>query len=331
MDGIKAVDWFGSISIIGVMGMLMVGLNFGGASFPWSSPKVICLLVFGALMSIVFIISEKKLATYPLMPLKLFKSKSNVAVLIVGFTHDFALFATEFYLPLFFQSVKSASPLTSGSLILPATLTEACVGIVTGVIVHQTGQYVRLIYIGVVILTLGNGLYINLNTSSSIGQIIAYEIVAAIGTGLLFQPPLIAIQAQVHPKDTATATATLGFIRNLATSLSIVIGGVVFQNGMDSKVATLLDSGLSSNLTDLLTGPAAATNVMLIQEIGDPKQQMIVKDAFSDSLNNVWILCTAMVGCSIVASWFIEGRKLSKVHVETRTGLEKEKVDGVEN
>lgn len=173
------------------------------------------------------------------------------------------------------------------------------------------------------ILTLGNGLYINLNTSSSIGQIIAFEIVAAIGTGLLFQPPLIALQAQVSPKDTATATATLGFVRNLATSLSIIIGGLVFQNGIDSKATILKDSGLSSNLTSLLTGPAAASNVMLISSIPEP-ERMVVKQAFSESLNNIWVLCTAMAGCAIVASWFITGKKLSRVHTEARTGLEKD-------
>lgn len=220
--------------------------------------------------------------------------------------------------------------MTSGSLILPATLTGACVGMMTGIIVHQTGQYVKIIYVGVLFLTLGNGLYVNLSPSTSTAQIVGFEIVAAIGAGLLFQPPLIALQAQVNPKNTATATATLGFVRNLATSLAIVIGGVVFQNGMDSKVSILKDSGLSSNLTSLLTGPAAASNVMLISSIADSKQQTIVKEAFSDSLNNIWIICTAMAGCAIVASYFITGRELSKIHTEIRTGLEKQPVT-VEN
>lgn len=88
-DGIRAVDWFGSLSMVSFMGMLMVGLNFGGATLPWNSPTVICLIVFGALMSIVFVVSEKKLANHPIMPLQLFGNMSNVAVLVIGATHDF--------------------------------------------------------------------------------------------------------------------------------------------------------------------------------------------------------------------------------------------------
>lgn len=88
-DGMKAIDWFGSISVIGLTVMLLLGLNFGGATFPWDSPKVICLIVFGCLMSVLFIFSERKLAKYPLMPLGLLKDRSNVMALITNMVHGF--------------------------------------------------------------------------------------------------------------------------------------------------------------------------------------------------------------------------------------------------
>ena len=88
-DGLKAVDWFGSVSILGLTVMLLLGLNFGGAILPWSSPTVICLVIFGSVMSVIFIISEKRLARYPLMPLSLFTKPSAAASLAVGFVHGF--------------------------------------------------------------------------------------------------------------------------------------------------------------------------------------------------------------------------------------------------
>jgi MFS family permease len=89
LDGIKAIDWWGSFSILGLTLMLLLGLDFGGVIFPWNSPKVICLIVFGCLMSILFIFSEKRLARYPLMPLSLFRNPSNVASLVLCFVHGF--------------------------------------------------------------------------------------------------------------------------------------------------------------------------------------------------------------------------------------------------
>lgn len=87
LEGLKAIDWLGSLSIIGMVLMLLLGLEFGGATVPWNSPKVICLIVFGALMSIAFIYSEKRLAQYPLMPLKLFTNRSNAACLFLTLWH----------------------------------------------------------------------------------------------------------------------------------------------------------------------------------------------------------------------------------------------------
>ena len=69
--------------------MLLLGLNFGGTTFPWDSPKVICLIVFGCLMSILFVYSEGRLAKYPLMPLHIVKELSNVMSLLVAFAHGF--------------------------------------------------------------------------------------------------------------------------------------------------------------------------------------------------------------------------------------------------
>lgn len=89
VDGMKAVDWFGSLSILGFMVMLLLGLDFGGTVFPWSSPTVICLIVFGCLMTFFFVFSEKKLAKYPIMPLDLFMRMETIACLGVGFVQEF--------------------------------------------------------------------------------------------------------------------------------------------------------------------------------------------------------------------------------------------------
>jgi len=88
-DGLRAIDWYGSFSILGLTVMLLLGLNFGGTTFPWDSTKVICLIVFGCLMSVVFIFSERHLAKYPLMPLGILRDRSNVLSLLVGFMHGF--------------------------------------------------------------------------------------------------------------------------------------------------------------------------------------------------------------------------------------------------
>ncbi|TVY23777.1 MFS-type transporter [Lachnellula hyalina] len=329
LDGFKAIDWAGSLSIIALVLMLLLGLEFGGATFPWDSPQVICLIVFGSLMSIFFIYSEKRLALYPLMPLKLFTDWSNAASLLLKFWHGMVYIGAEYYLPLYFQSVKGSSPLGSGLLVMPITVTEAVAGVFVGVIIHRTGRYLEIIYVGVLLMTLGNGLYILFSPKSGIIEIIFIQIVAGIGAGLLFQAPLIALQALVSQEDTATATATSMFVNNLATALSVVIGGVLFQNSMDIRITSLAlpPTNLPSNITDLLSAGGAAANVKLVSSIQDQTQRTAVREAYAWSLRNVWILYTGISAMAVVTSVFIKKHHLTKDHTETKTGLKSSSQD----
>jgi nitrate/nitrite transporter NarK len=208
------------LSILAVTLMLLLGLDFGGESFPWNSPTVICLLVFGTLAIFFFFISEKKFAQYPLMPLELFHDRSNLATLLVTACHGVVFIGGEYYIPLYLQSTHSFSPSKSGLLILPLMLTEALMGVFCGVITHRYSAYRELMWVGTVMMTIGVGLWILLDADSSIPEIIGLQLLAGTGSGLLFQPVLIAIQAFVKQQDVATACATLNFVRNMAVRLS---------------------------------------------------------------------------------------------------------------
>jgi nitrate/nitrite transporter NarK len=200
--------------------MLLLGLDFGGETFPWNSPKVICLLVFGTVAILLFWISEKKFAQYPLMPLELFHDRSNMATLIVTACHGVVFIGGEYYLPLYLQSTHSFSPSRSGLLILPFMIMEAMMGVFCGIITHRYSAYRELIWVGTVTMTIGTSLWILLDANTSVAKIIGFEVLAGIGSGLLFQPVLIAIQAFVAQKDVATACATLNFTRNMAVRYS---------------------------------------------------------------------------------------------------------------
>jgi len=169
--------------------------------------------------------------------------------------------------------------------------------------------------------TLGMGLYIYIDASTPLATILGLEVVEGLGAGMLFEPPLIAMQALVKQDDVATATATLGFIRNLATSMSIVIDGVVIQNSMASRSSALAAAGLSPKLLADFTGGDASANVEMIKDIVDVAQRNAVKEAFAFSLQRTWILMTAVSAFGLVASFFIVKSHLSKEHTETKTGI----------
>lgn len=239
--------------------------------------------------------------------------------------------AGEYYMPLYLQSVHGSSAMGSGILVLPLVIMEAVSGVLTGVIIQRTGRYLDLIWIGLAFMTVGNGLYIKLSVDSHIGEIIGYQILSGLGIGFLFQTPIIAIQATVSQEDTATVTATLGFVRNMANAFSVIIGGVVFQNSMAKRQDSLLASGMSPSMAAHMSGGSASANIESIGAITDIAQLLAVREAFAWSLKNMWILYTSMSALGILFSAFILRLKLNKEHVETKTGLKVEATPAVEN
>ncbi|BAE61735.1 unnamed protein product [Aspergillus oryzae RIB40] len=309
-DGLKAIDWLGSLSIIGFTLMVLLGLNFGGETFAWNSPQVICLIVFGSLFSIIFFCGEKYVAKYPLMPLKMLKHRSNIAVSLVTLFHG--------------ASAKQASPMRSGLMVLPLVLAEGVFSGISGWLIHRTGKYAEQIWIGTVLLTLGTGLFIRLSPTSPLVELIIFQVIGGAGSAILFAPPLIALQAMVAQDDTASATAMLGFIRTIAMSVSIVVGGVVFQNSMAGERSRLEAAGLMDEIVEELTGASAAASTEVIKTLNDPSKIRTVAGAFSSSLQNMWIMYTCMAGVAVLASAFIVNQPLSEEHTETRTGLKEE-------
>jgi len=210
-------------------------------------------------------------------------------------------------------------------MLLPITVATALGGIATGIVIYQTGRYMEMIWIGMALFTIGNGLLAYLRENSSVASIIGFQIIAGLGAGLLFEPPLIALQAMTTQEDIATAIGTIGFIRSLSTSLAAIIGGIIFQNGMDIQAAKVRDIGLPSEVVQDLSGAVAGEKVGdIYSKISDPVKVFLVKEIFVWSLRNIWITCTGMSFCGLLCSFFIKRKFLSNKHVESKTGLRKD-------
>ena len=122
LDGLKAIDWIGSLLVVGATLMFLFGLQYGGETYPWDSATVVCLIVFGVLTFVIFILYEWKVPKYPVMPLGLFKSRTNIATLFAVFIHGVVFISGSYYLPLYFQAVLGATPILSGVYLLPTAL-----------------------------------------------------------------------------------------------------------------------------------------------------------------------------------------------------------------
>ncbi|KAH7247054.1 hypothetical protein NW759_007824 [Fusarium solani] len=319
--GLKAIDWPGSFLIIGGTLMLLLGLYLGGVYEPWNSAPVVCLILFGIITAGLFILNEWKLAEYPVIPVHLFKTWSSAAAYAVTFFHAFVFMGVAYYLPLYFQAVLLASPLRSGLYLLPFILSITVTAAATGAYIQLSGKYLPAVHIGLVIMTLGIGLMIGLDLDLNWSKLIPFQIVSGIGVGMNFEGPLLAVQTVVPHKDVAAATTAMSFVRTIATAISVVIGGVLFQNEMKGKKQALVD-GLGPQLARFFDGATASASVEIVKTL-TPEQQLIVRRAFFYSLDKMWIMYTAFSGVGLLLGFFIRAQHLSKEHEAVELGIRK--------
>lgn len=318
-QGLMAVDWLGSLTIVGGTLMFLLGLEMAGNIFPWNSPQVICLLIFGVFVASLCVFVEMYVAKSPIIPVRLFNNVSNISVLGLCACHGFVFISVSYYMPLYFQGVLGASALMSGVYVLPFTFVLGACSAAAGFLIKKTGKYKPPIIGGFALMTLGYGLFIDLDPYANWPKIILFQIVLALGVGPNFQSPLIALQSTVQPRDIASATGTYMFVRQLSTSISIVVGGVIFDNAINKQYDALI-SELGPTTASLLTGQNAAASVSQVAALSEP-QRSIAQNAYWQALRTMFIFYVAFAGLGFVISFFVGGKTLSKEHTEHKTGL----------
>lgn len=322
MQGIRAIDWVGGLTIVGGVITFLYGFESAGVTHPWNSAFVLCLIIFGALLMVLFFLTEWKIAKYPIMPLRLFADPSNMAAYGICFLFGFVFISQSYYLPLYFQTVMGLSPILSGCTLFALVIPLSITSMISGIVMKKTGRYQEVIWVSAVFFCIGAGLLIDLPAHTSWPRVIIYQIIAGIGTGPLFQGPLIALQSHLKGYDAAVGTATYGFIRNISTSMSVVLGGVVFQNEL-AKRESYLESVLGPQLAAQFAGSSFGSTTDQLRRL-PPAQKQALNNAYASSLRIMWIFYVAFAALLIVVSVFITKVELSKEHEKTKTGIEEQ-------
>jgi hypothetical protein len=319
--GLRAIDWIGIILLVGATVMFLLGLNLGGTTFPWHSATVICLVIFGLVMFVLFVLWEWKVTSAPLTPPQIFARLSNIAAFGICFIHGFVYISDAYFLPEYFQMALGAPPLLSGVYLFPSAITLSFAAASTGIFMKKTGKFIPAIWFGTIFLILGHGLYTDLPPFDSWARIVIFQLICAFGIGSLFQSPLIAIHSNIANEDVAAATAFYGFLRQIATAISVVVGGVILQNELRIKIAPY-ESQLPPRLfSQLSSGDITAARASILALPAPEKDE--VKMLYTKSMQIVWAFYTAVAGTSVIPAALVQARFLSREHASFKTGLQR--------
>lgn len=258
---IRRIDFAGALTAAGATVCLLLGLTWGGSTYPWDDPHTIIILSSAGALFVAFIIVEI-FAKEPILPLKLFRNQIFASGALLALLVGAALFASAIYLPTFVQGVMQEPATNSGLVTTPLVLTMAIGGTLVGLLIARIGRYQVLSIIGAVIMVGGMYLLSQMGVNTTNFQVTLYMIVLGLGMGML-QPVLtLAVQNAIPRNQLGVGTSAVTYLRSLGSTLGTAVLGTVINNTMSSQIANNLPAGAAA-LPPKLLGLATNEGVLV--------------------------------------------------------------------
>jgi EmrB/QacA subfamily drug resistance transporter len=215
-------DLAGALSATIGLSLLVFGI-VRTDSTGWGNASTLAAIIAGVVILAGFLINEGRFAKVPLMPLRLFASRSltaaNVIILFVGGT----TFAMWFFFSLYLQQVRGYSPLHAGVIFLPMTLAIVACSVLVSRIVIRVGAK-RLLIFGMALLTTGLALFATIGSHSSyFGGMLLPSLVTSLAIPFAFIPSTITATSGVAPQEAGIASGIINASRLFGGALGLAI------------------------------------------------------------------------------------------------------------
>ncbi|MCG5469778.1 MFS transporter [Micromonospora sp. LAH09] len=320
-----SIDWLGAGLLVAGVSSLLLALSWGGNEYAWGSSVIIGLFVVGAVLGVLFVLQEARVAE-PILPLRLFRSATfalaNSALLVIGLV----MFGSIIFIPLYLQIVKGASPTRSGLLMLPMMAGIIITSILTGRAMTRIGRYKWFPVAGSVTLLVGMFLFTRLEVTTSLWVAFGFMVVIGVGLGLCMQSLILAVQNAVSVRDLGAGTSSATFFRSLGGSFGVAILGTVLSSRLASGLADRLPGAIAQLPPQEQAAVAASggTNI----SINDPATilalpgpvRAAIQGAFVDALDMVFLTAGLIAIVAVVVTLTLPNTQLRGAGPQGATG-----------
>nr|B3FWS2.1 RecName: Full=Efflux pump hmp6; AltName: Full=Hypothemycin biosynthesis cluster protein hpm6 [Hypomyces subiculosus]ACD39756.1 major facilitator superfamily transporter [Hypomyces subiculosus]ACD39765.1 major facilitator superfamily transporter [Hypomyces subiculosus] len=232
---IAKFDPFGTFFFLCSMICLLLALQMGGSTYPFTDARIIVLLVLFGLLLVAFIVVQffDKNAT---IPPRVMKNRSVAFGMIYMFCVGAQFLVLVTFMPIWFQGVRAMSATDSGIRSLPILLSNTFCVVLAGALVSMTGYYIPFMWASVVLTSIGAGLLTTLTVDASTGKWVGYQIIAGIGGGLGYQQGISVAQTVLKGSDMTIGTAVMVFVQ--------LLGGTILVSAANNILVTRLVENL---------------------------------------------------------------------------------------
>ncbi len=189
----------------------------------WGSVQTLGVLAVGLALIALFLLIEGRLASQPLMPLRIFRSRPVSSANAIVFLLGSAMFGMWYFVSLYLQQVLGYSPLRAGLAFLPMTLTIIGGSVVASRLVGRFGVK-PLLVAGMLSLTAGLLLFSRVTADGSyIAHVLPAGLLTAAGLGASFVPVTITAMSGVAPAEAGLASGLVNTSRQVGGALGLAV------------------------------------------------------------------------------------------------------------
>lgn len=307
MGRLRPFDLPGTFVFLPMIVCLLLALQWGGSTYPWSDGRIIALLVVFGVLLIVFITIQFIKGDNGTVPPRVISQRTTWAASFFALCLGGAFFVFVYYVPLWFQGEKGTTAVQSGIDNLPLILSLVIASMVGGVIVTLVGYYTPFIWLSSILMSIGAGLMTTWTLDTGTGSWIGFQIIFGFGVGFGLQQALIAVQAALPEADVPVGTALIMFSQTLGGALMLGVGQNIFTNKLLTYLARDVPE-IDPSVVLVSGATSLVTNV--------PEQYLYaVRVAYNSALVNCFqvglaIACISALGAVFVEWKSVKGKKL---------------------
>jgi EmrB/QacA subfamily drug resistance transporter len=229
----SSFDIPGIATLSGALFALIFGL-IKGPDYGWDSARTVAFLGTAALLGLLFIVRERR-ARQPMLPLKLFRSASLSAGVVLVILLMFALFGAMFFMTFYLENVHGLSPIAAGVHLLPMTAMLIIGSPIAGTLISRIGPRIPIVA-GMTMAAVAMFGLSRLGATSSPNDTIIWFVLLGLGLA----PVMVGATNVIVGNAPAELAGVAGGLQSTAMQLGGTFGTAVLGAIMSAKIDSLL-------------------------------------------------------------------------------------------
>jgi EmrB/QacA subfamily drug resistance transporter len=205
----------------------------------WASSRTLITVAIGLALLATFLLIEGRIASAPLVPLRIFRARPVTGANLAVFCMGAAAFSLWYFLSLYLQEVLGFDPIEAGLAFLPMTGAIIATSQLAGRLTGRLGPG-KVLTVGLTLLGLGMlGLSRVSADGSFLGDVLGPSVVAAAGIGFSFVPVTIAATTGVPRHEAGLASGLVNTSRQVGGSIGLALLATVATQRTESVGGTV--------------------------------------------------------------------------------------------